>query len=163
MWRHKEKTAVYKPRGRSLEEISLLTHWSWASSFWNCEKKWTCWYWSHSVHGTLLRQPKQLNTEVNHSSCLFPPSCLPLIGSPALPLFIGYGKKFDLIIEKFDVRKIYDLNHSGVCMDTGLQGSKSRRRFPAGSGSTESAFNAGDPGSILGSGRSPRERKGNPL
>ena len=33
--------------------------------------------------------------------------------------------------------------------------------FPGGSDSKESAPNAGDPGSILGSGRSPGEGKGN--
>ena len=35
--------------------------------------------------------------------------------------------------------------------------------FPSGSDSKESAYNAGDPGSILGSGRSPGEGNGNPL
>ena len=35
--------------------------------------------------------------------------------------------------------------------------------FPGGSDSKESACNAGDLGSIPGSGRSPRERNGNPL
>ena len=33
----------------------------------------------------------------------------------------------------------------------------------SGSGGKESAYNAGDPGSILGSGRSPGEEDGNPL
>ena len=37
------------------------------------------------------------------------------------------------------------------------------RGFPGGSDSKESAYNAGDPGSIPGSGRSPREGNGNPL
>ena len=35
--------------------------------------------------------------------------------------------------------------------------------FPGGSGSKQSACNAGDPGSILGSGRSPGEGHGYPL
>ena len=35
--------------------------------------------------------------------------------------------------------------------------------FPGGSDGKESAFNAGDPGSIPGSGRSPGEGNGNPL
>ena len=37
------------------------------------------------------------------------------------------------------------------------------RGFPGGSDGKESACNVGDPGSIPGSGRSPGERKGNPL
>ena len=35
--------------------------------------------------------------------------------------------------------------------------------LPCGSESTESACNAGDPGSVLGLGRSPAEGNGNPL
>ena len=35
--------------------------------------------------------------------------------------------------------------------------------FPGGSDSKEFACNAGDPGSVLGSGRSPGEGNGNPL
>ena len=35
--------------------------------------------------------------------------------------------------------------------------------FPGSSDGKASAYNAGDPGSIPGSGRSPREGKGNPL
>ena len=35
--------------------------------------------------------------------------------------------------------------------------------FPGGSDGKESAYNAGEPGSIPGSGRSPREGNGNPL
>ena len=35
--------------------------------------------------------------------------------------------------------------------------------FPGGSDGKASAYNAGDPGSIPGSGRSPGERNGNPL
>ena len=35
--------------------------------------------------------------------------------------------------------------------------------FPGGSDGKASAYNAGDPGSIPGSGRSPREGNGNPL
>ena len=35
--------------------------------------------------------------------------------------------------------------------------------FPGGSDGKVSAYNAGDPGSILGSGRSPGEGNGNPL
>ena len=35
--------------------------------------------------------------------------------------------------------------------------------FPGGSDGKASAYNAGDPGLILGSGRSPREGNGNPL
>ena len=35
--------------------------------------------------------------------------------------------------------------------------------FPGGSDGKESACNAGDPGSILGLGRSPEEGNGNPL
>ena len=35
--------------------------------------------------------------------------------------------------------------------------------FPGGSDGTTSAYNAGDPGSIPGSGRSPGEGNGNPL
>ena len=35
--------------------------------------------------------------------------------------------------------------------------------FPGGSDGKASACNAGDPGSILGSGRSPEEGNGNPL
>ena len=35
--------------------------------------------------------------------------------------------------------------------------------FPGGSDSKEFAYNAGDPGSIPGLGRPPRERNGNPL
>ena len=35
--------------------------------------------------------------------------------------------------------------------------------FPGGSDSKASACNAGDPGSLPGSGRSPEERNGNPL
>ena len=35
--------------------------------------------------------------------------------------------------------------------------------FPGGSDGKASVYNAGDPGSILGSGRSPGERNGNPL
>ena len=38
----------------------------------------------------------------------------------------------------------------------------SRSGFPAGSDGKESAYNAGDPGPIPGSGRSPGEGKGNP-
>ena len=38
-----------------------------------------------------------------------------------------------------------------------------RRGFPGGSDGKVSAYHAGDPGSILGSGRSPGERNGNPL
>ena len=38
-----------------------------------------------------------------------------------------------------------------------------RRGFPGGSAGKESACNAGDPGLIPGSGRSPGEGKGNPL
>ena len=38
-----------------------------------------------------------------------------------------------------------------------------KKGFPGGSESKESACNAGDPGSIPGSGRSPREDNGNPL
>ena len=37
------------------------------------------------------------------------------------------------------------------------------RGFPGGSNGKESACNAGDPGSIPGSGRSPGEGNGNPL
>ena len=37
------------------------------------------------------------------------------------------------------------------------------RVFPGGSDSKASAYNAGHPGSIPGSGRSPGERNGNPL
>ena len=40
---------------------------------------------------------------------------------------------------------------------------KGRGHFPGGSDGKESACNAGDPGSILGSGRSPGEGNGNPL
>ena len=35
--------------------------------------------------------------------------------------------------------------------------------FPGGSNGKASAYNAGDPGSIPGAGRSPREGNGNPL
>ena len=35
--------------------------------------------------------------------------------------------------------------------------------FPGGSDSRASAYNAGDPGSVLGTGRSPGEGNGNPL
>ena len=35
--------------------------------------------------------------------------------------------------------------------------------FPGGSDNKDSACNGGDPGSILGSGRSPGEKHGNPL
>ena len=35
--------------------------------------------------------------------------------------------------------------------------------FPGGSDLKASAYNVGDPGSITGSGRSPREGNGNPL
>ena len=38
-----------------------------------------------------------------------------------------------------------------------------RMDFPGGSDSKASAYNSGDPGSIPGSGRSPREGNGNPL
>ena len=38
-----------------------------------------------------------------------------------------------------------------------------RQDFPGGSDSKASAYNAGDPGSILGLGRSPGEGNGNPL
>ena len=38
-----------------------------------------------------------------------------------------------------------------------------RSHFPGGSDGKASAYNAGDPGSILGSGRSPGEVNGNPL
>ena len=41
--------------------------------------------------------------------------------------------------------------------------SLSEEGFPGGSDSKESACNAGDPGSILGSRRSPGERNGYPL
>ena len=44
-----------------------------------------------------------------------------------------------------------------MCMYLELEG------FPAGSDSKEFACNAGDPGSIPGSGRSPREENGNLL
>ena len=37
------------------------------------------------------------------------------------------------------------------------------KKFPGGSVDKESAYNAGDPGSIPGSGRSPGEVNGNPL
>ena len=40
---------------------------------------------------------------------------------------------------------------------------KSQLGFPGGSDGKESACNAGDPGSIPGSGRSPGEGNGNPL
>ena len=49
----------------------------------------------------------------------------------------------------------------------GNNGSSERLTFggdvPAGSDGNVSAYNAGDPGSIPGSGRSPREGNGNPL
>ena len=38
-----------------------------------------------------------------------------------------------------------------------------QRAFPGGSDGKVSAYNAGDPGSIPGSGRSPGEGNGNPL
>ena len=38
-----------------------------------------------------------------------------------------------------------------------------QQNFPGGSDGIASVYNAGDPGSILGSGRSPREGNGNPL
>ena len=44
-----------------------------------------------------------------------------------------------------------------------LQVSVNIRSFPGGSDSKASAYNAGDPGSIPGSGRSPGEENGNPL
>ena len=44
-----------------------------------------------------------------------------------------------------------------------LKGLLSVVGFPGGSGGKESACNAGDPGSIPGSGRCPGERKGYPL
>ena len=37
------------------------------------------------------------------------------------------------------------------------------RRFPGGSGGKESAYNSGDPGSVLESGRSPGKANGYPL
>ena len=40
---------------------------------------------------------------------------------------------------------------------------KKRRDSPGGSDGIESAYNAGDPGSIPGSGRSPGEGNANPL
>ena len=44
-----------------------------------------------------------------------------------------------------------------------LKGAYSLEGFPCGSDGKASAYNAGDPGSIPGSGRSPGERNGNPL
>ena len=43
------------------------------------------------------------------------------------------------------------------------QGLTSTLGLPGGSDSKESTYNAGDPGFIPGSGRSPREGNGNPL
>ena len=79
----------------------------------------------------------------------FPPSFLPLIGSPALPLFIGYGKKFDLysLITGRPLKSlmwgkymiwitlafVWALNYR----EAGVEGG-----FPGGSGSRESTFNA---------------------
>ena len=42
-------------------------------------------------------------------------------------------------------------------------GNLDSRGFPGGSDGKESAFNAGDPGSTPGLGRSPREGNGNPF
>ena len=43
------------------------------------------------------------------------------------------------------------------------EGPRSKQDFPGGLDSKASAYNAGDPGSIPGSGRSPGEGNGNPL
>ena len=48
----------------------------------------------------------------------------------------------------------YDQQRAGICEPGG---------FPGGSDGKESACNAGDPGSVAGSGRSPGEEIGNPL
>ena len=57
--------------------------------------------------------------------------------------------------------KIYLFFYSGLQL-TGW-GPSAHRVFPGGSDCKESACNAGNPGSIPGSGRFPGERKGNPL
>ena len=49
-----------------------------------------------------------------------------------------------------------------VCTDVTKLG-RGHINFPGGSGSTASAYNVGDPGSIPGLGRSPGEGNGNPL
>ena len=52
------------------------------------------------------------------------------------------------------------------CIIHGVTKSRTRQsnfHFPGGSGSKVSAYNAGDPGSIPGLGRSPGEGNGNPL
>ena len=48
-------------------------------------------------------------------------------------------------------------------MEKNLGASNGGFSFPCGSDGKESACNAGDPGSIPGSGRSPGEENGNPL
>ena len=48
-------------------------------------------------------------------------------------------------------------------MDLGRHAGHNIWGFPGGSDGKESAFNAGDPGSTPGSGRSPGEGNGNPL
>ena len=52
----------------------------------------------------------------------------------------------------FDVVRVSYFSHSKRCVG-----------FPGSSDGKESAYNAGDPGSIPGSGRSPGEGNGNPL
>ena len=70
-------------------------------------------------------------------------SCVKQVRSPAL-WFRG------------DLITAHSRNLSGVYTDLSAD-------FPGGSDGKASAYHAGDPGSIPGSGRSPVEGKGNPL
>ena len=56
-----------------------------------------------------------------------------------------------------------DLNETEIKKKTTNQGIYVYLGFPGGSDGKESAFNAGDPGVIPGSGRSTGEGNGNPL
>ena len=49
-----------------------------------------------------------------------------------------------------------------MSLDVNIRGKKKKEGFPGGSDSKELACNAGDPGLIPGSGRSPGEGNGNP-
>ena len=44
-WSHREKATAYKARGRLQKKPTLSTPWSWTSSFQDCEKINSCWWY----------------------------------------------------------------------------------------------------------------------